>query len=277
MRTHIDWLTFTMTMRYSDDGVLAYATAIENAFSDLFSVATRSKAFGYQWEVLERSRAPYTDAWAILDGGVTLFASPTLTHCCVEISGQGCERMIERDVLNEVLTAVADRVTRIDIACDIETTVRPSEFVSQMKHERMRASGFQTSDTGETYYCGSQKSDRYARVYRYFAPHPREHLLRIEHVFRREYAKKTAHACVDYGTGDVAQAAGEAFGWSHSIWQPSMDQSVDLSIVQAERKMGKTVFWLVKSVAPAFKRLVREGVITDPEQFFEKYFTDNVL
>jgi len=272
MRTHIDWITFTMGMAYADESDDAYANAIAYGFEDMFGRELLAEAFGGNWVKNERSRAPYTDAWSIQNGFITLFASPNLTHCCVEISGQGCEALIAKDLLHKVLELCADRVTRIDVASDIETTVKPTEFVSQMNHERMRTSGHVVSDTGETFYVGSQKSDRYARVYRYNEPHPRSHMLRIEHVFRREYAKVVARKITSAGTEAVAKSAGEAFGWAHESWKPEATQDVDLSVVKAESTMGGTVFWLIKSVAPAFKKLVAKGIIPNPEQFLRDYF-----
>jgi len=278
MRTHIDWLTFTMTPRYLStypDGVTMeeqYADAIERAFVATFGKKLTADAFGGSWQKNERSRAPYTDAWKLGDGGVTLFASPTLNHCCVEISGSGCEALISKALLHKVLQQVDNRVTRIDIASDIETETRPKEFVEKVNHERMRASGYQNSDSGETCYVGSQKSDRYARVYRYNSPHPRAHLLRIEHVFRREYAKVVAQQCLSNDVAEIAGAAGLAFGWAHEDWNPSISDSADISIVSAKREDGKTLYWLVNSVAPAFKRLCETGGIIDPEEFLRRYF-----
>lgn len=272
MRSHIDWVTFTMGMRYEDETSDAYSNAVENAFVGTFGRLLVQRAFGGSWEKKERSRAPYMDAWQIGSGFISLFASPTLSHCCVEISGQGCERLIEQNLLGEILAIISERVTRIDIACDIETSIKPTKFVEMVDHKRMRASGFQKSESGETCYVGSQKSDRYARVYRYFEPHPRAHLLRVEHVFRREGAKVVAQACIDAGIDSVAEAAGRAFGWSHPAWDTKATQAVDISVVAAERHAGKTIFWLVHSVAPAIQRLIADGTIRDPEKFIRDYF-----
>jgi len=272
MRTHIDWLTFTIPMIYFGEDDKAYADAISNGFEDMFGVALRSAVFGGDWQKQERSRAPYTDAWVQVSGGITLFASPNLTHACVEISGAGCERLIESGQISSVLGCCKERVTRIDIACDIETEIRPTEFVARLSHERMRTSGQVISDTGETCYVGSQKSERYARVYRYNAPHPRSHLLRVEHVFRKDYAKKVAAQCVDASMENIAAGAGLSFGWTHSIWQPDSVESADISVVFERGNTGKTVYWLINSCASAFKRLCADGTIKDPEAFIKTYF-----
>jgi len=272
MRTHIDWLTFTIPMIYFGDDSNAYAEAVSNGFEDMFGLEIRSSVFGGDWEKQSRSRAPYTDAWVQSEGGITLFASPNLTHACIEISGGGCERLLQNDQLDTVLIRCAERVTRIDIASDIETSTQPAEFVAIVSHERMRASGYQKSETGETCYVGSKSSDRYARVYRYYPPHPRSNLLRIEHVFRRKYAKSVVQAVLDTSLSGVAEAAGKAFGWAHSEWQPEATQHADISIVSPERGAGSTITWLVRSVAPAIRRLIADGTIRDPDLFFETYF-----
>jgi len=276
MRTHIDWLTFTIPMIYWGDDCDAYASAISSGFEDMFGVDLRASVFGGNWEKQERSRAPYTDAWTLPNCGITLFASPNLTHACVEISGQGCEHILSGGLMNEVLTKCKERVTRIDIACDIETKTTPLEFVAVLKHERMSTSGHVLSDTGETCYVGSQKSERYARVYRYNAPHPRSHLLRVEHVFRKDYAKRVAASASTSTLDQISRAAGDAFGWSHVDWQPENVDAANIGVVKERGNSGNTVFWMVHSVAPAFKRLVQTGAISDPKTFLETYFMEGI-
>lgn len=275
MRTHVDWITFTMPMIYMGTDNDAYAMAIQAGFMDMFASDMVASVFGGTWEKNEKSRAPYTDSWRDRDGGISLFASPNLTHCCVEISGQGCERIIGMGKINDVINACRERITRIDIACDIETTVKPVEFVGVLSHERMRTSGQVISDTGETCYIGSQKSERYARVYRYNPPHPRAHLLRVEHVFRKDYAKKVSQALVDNGIEALAVSSGMVFGWAHPIWNPSDMEAPDISVTHERGNSGNTVFWLVNSVAPAFRRLCASGAIVDPAQFLQTYFLTN--
>jgi len=277
MRTHIDWITFTMAMVYPtvqgedyNAGDL-YADTIMAAFERELGRGFVSEAFGGEWTQQERSRAPYTDAWTQRKG-VTLFASPNLTHCCVELSGTACEELIERGLMDTLLALVHHRVTRIDIACDIETSTRPPAFVAQVVGKRMQSSGYQKSSTGETCYVGSQKSDRYARVYRYEEPHPRSHLLRVEHVFRKSYAKATAKACLDHGLEGVAKACQKAFDWGSTEFTPSAADAAPISSVKHERGGGGTVAWLVKQAAPAFRRLVEDGTIPDPQAFLAAYF-----
>lgn len=259
-------------MIYGDESDEAYAVAIQTGFHDTFGEDLVHAVFGGAWSRGQRSRAPYTDVWMDAESGISLYASPNLVHCCVEISGGGCERIIQLGVMQDILAKCANRITRIDIASDIETSTPAAEFVEIVSHERMRASGYQKSETGETCYVGSKKSDRYARVYRYYAPHPRAHLLRIEHVFRRKYAKSVAQEILATSLEAVSNAAGRAFGWAHSDWRPYEAQQADISIVAPEKGQGSTIAWLVRSVAPAVRRLIADGTIRDPQVFFETFF-----
>jgi len=272
MRTHIDWLSFTIPMVYDTEEGDNYARAIHAGFLYLFTGDLVANVFGGAWAVGERSRAPYQDTWVDTEGGISLYASPNLTHATIEISGAGCERLIATGEMEQVLAGCAERITRIDIACDIETDVMPLTFTSVLSHERMRSSGYVYSDTGVTAYVGSKQSERFARVYRYFEPHPRAHLLRVEMVFRREHARKIANAIVEHGILKIATPAGEVFGWSHPIWDVDSSPEIDISITSPERNAGKTVSWLVRSVAPAIQRLIADGTIRDPEMFFRTYF-----
>lgn len=272
MRTHIDWLSFTIPMVYDTEGDNSYAAAIRNGFLYLFKPDVVVGIFGGAWVVGERSRAPYTDVWVDVASGFSLYGSPNLSHATVEISGNGCEKLIREGSIETVLRGCVERITRIDIACDVETDVMPLTFTSVLSHERMRSSGYVYSDTGVTAYVGSKQSERFARVYRYFEPHPRAHLLRVEHVFRRDYAKQVARAIVEVGIPSVANAAGEAFGWAHPVWNVVDAATIDISVTAPEKNAGKTVSWLVRSVAPAIQRLIADGTIRDPEAFFRTYF-----
>jgi len=273
MRAHVDWITFTMPMIYLGvDTPTAYADAIRRGFMDMFGEKLVAAAFGGGWRKGDRGRAPYTDSWQLDTHGITLFASETLTHCCVEISGKGCEKLISLDQLRSVLQHSMARVTRIDIACDILSETKPTDFIEQVTHERMRASGHYVSETGETCYVGSQKSERYARVYRYNKPHPRSHLLRAEHVFRRAVARQVAHEITSGGLEPVVRECGNVWGWNADCWEPAKGQSANIRVATHGQDNGKTVFWLVSSVAPAFKRLLRDGTILDGEEFLRRYF-----
>jgi len=272
MITKIDWISFTMTIRPAINDQEAFYIAIEQAFEDTFGSETYGIIFGGTWAKKPRGRAPYSHSWGLDDAGATIFCSPSLTHMTVEFSGQGCTRLIELSLMDELLARVADRVTRIDVATDIQTMISPQQFVEAGYSDRFGSVGLFTSPTGTTAYIGSMKSERFARVYRYEEPHPRAHLLRVECVNRRDHAKAVARAILTAGEENTAATLGEAYGWQHPVWQPDAPADADLSVTRPEKAAGGTVFWLIKSVAPAFKRLVAEGVIDNPQEFIAAYF-----
>lgn len=198
-----------------------------------------------------------------------MFVHPRLTHALVEISGRGCEYLYSQGIDLEFVEAIQARITRLDIACDIETQAKPSSFVEDCDMKRFKSTSHVVSPSGETVYLGARSSDRYCRVYRYNAPHERSHLLRCEFVIKGANAKLTAARLRNEGYRALAAAMGDAFGFNHASWQPGSNPS-DLRTFRAERREGKTLYWLASTVAPLFVRLHTEGVI-DVSDWFDEH------
>lgn len=272
MTSIVDWLSFTLPVLLEAPTEQAYALAIERAFYDFCGQAVTDVIFGGKWEHVEKGRQPYSDTWKRKDAPIVMFTSKNLRHMTVEFSGQGCEWLRENGYFDELLRCVAERVTRIDVATDIQTEVTPSQFVDAGVSNRFSGRGIYTSQTGETVYVGSQKSERFARVYRYAAPHPRSNLLRVECVSRRDIAKIVAGELVNSSIEDVAARLGKSFAWKHDAWTLRDDETQPLTLVRERRETGGTVRWLMTSVAPAFKRLVADGTIRDAREFVEAVF-----
>lgn len=223
-------------------------------------------------EPLGYGRAPYKYGYQNHKTGLTIWAGGATGHVCVEFSGKGCAWLTERGKLLPVLDRLAETLSRFDVALDLEQSGEPEEFLKSMKLERQKTSAKFSSPSGNTVYIGSVHSERYMRVYRYASPHPRSHLLRLETVFRRQNAKQAGRQAIFGGLETVARAAGTIFGFDHLIdWDESVEVA-DLSIYRAERNGGKTLNWLLKQVAPAIQRLVKDGTIPRPREFFESYF-----
>jgi len=274
MTVKIDWLSWSMPMVLMTHTDESYALCIERAFHDMFGARLTAEVLGGKWDDKKAKRAPYKDSWEKVGTGLSMYASRELNHMLVEVSGNGCDYLRREGVLETVLANAADRMTRIDIAVDLETDTDPMDFASMRTNGRIEAIGDYKSASGRTVYVGSQKSERFCRVYRYNAPHPRSHLLRVEMVFRRAGAKSVAKALCASSDDMVAADAGDYYGWYHPTWQLRDGDASKITPVSSERNMGKTVFWLVKQVAPAFKRAVSEGVIIDPVKFLTDYFLE---
>lgn len=272
MSTKVDWLSWSCPVRYSSPNDEAYAIAIENALCDQLGKWLCDALFSAKWKLQDHGRQPYKHVWKRDDAPIVMFTHPNLNHMTVEASGQGCDWLREQGLFDVLLEHVSDRVTRLDLATDIETCTTPTEFCSSGVSERFTARGIYTSDTGETVYVGSQKSEKFARVYRYAPPHPRSGLLRVEHVCRRDQAKVIARMLSDTPIENVAASLGASFGWQNAAWSLRGLETQSISTVRGERSASGTVRWLITSVAPAFKRMVQQGEIQDAEQFVRSYF-----
>jgi len=271
MITKIDWLGWTLVLgegRYLDPVRMLQEIALElQSFSTLVYDGFMG---GYSFEPT-KGRAPYSMGFARSDHGLYIYAHPNLEHVLFELTGQGCDSLKSQQHPLGILEALVNRLTRIDIACDMLCTTDPLEFVALRDAGRFKTHSEFVSEKGTTCYVGSRSSARYARVYRYNAPHERAHLLRAEHVCKGKDAQLTAKSILSNGIAAVAVSLGEAYGWSHEVWTPKDVAAAEISVWRPERHSGKTLFWLNSAVAPAIRKLIRE-------QGFDPYeWLDTVL
>lgn len=269
----VDWLTWVHRIEPVGEGATqedvgqVVANTIIAMFADGVAEWILSKC-----DTLDYGRAPYKFGWRQKQHGVTIWASPNLPHFTVEISGRGCDELTKRGWLEPIVAATQHLMTRIDIAVDMETDVQPREFAAARENKRAKTTAEMSSSTGETVYVGSMHSERYARIYRYAAPHPRHHLLRVEHVYRRDYAKQVAALVARETLRTVCASSGELYGWIHPLVERWGKKVVDIKTPRPERNGGKTLTWLIRQCAPAFRKMCAEGVIEDPACFLEIYF-----
>lgn len=265
----VDWLSFTLLTEPDTSGKFELLELIQ-ALPRLIreqnpALKTAVDELGPTLEPAT-ARAPYSIAWNS-KRGLSIMYNPSLPHMLIEFSGRGCKILREMGITESVIEHAAGRMTRIDIAQDIPD-VTPSEIVEVGYSSRFRTHSEIISDTGHTYYVGSVKSERYARVYRYAPPHERAHLCRVETVYRKQYAKILARNISSEGLEMAAKKAMGSFEFGH----PAVGADGKLETVQIEKASTNTVRWLQTQVAPAFKRLVDEGIIQDPETFVRDWF-----
>lgn len=188
-------------------------------------------------------------------GGFTVYWNPTRPFSLVEFTGTGCKMLRQGEVLGRFINLYKDWLTRVDIAVDIETDTKPKEFAEKRNVQRFKSHCDISSETGDTYYVGSQKSDRYCRVYRYNAPHPRSNLLRIEFVLRDHDAKRLGEALQKSRLSSLVSALGNTFGFTHEAWNEKRSDA-PLTAYPRETGQGKTERWLMTQVLPAIKKLL---------------------
>jgi hypothetical protein len=274
MSSIVDWLSFTLPMVLDATTDEGYKLSIERAFYDMFGKVTTDTVFAGKWDLRDKGRAPYTDTWERKDAPIVMFTSRQLIHMTVEFSGKGCQWLRDKSLLQTILEGAHTRVTRLDIASDFITPTTPSQFIEAGYSNRFSSQSIITSTSGETVYVGSQKSERFARVYRFAPPHPRCQSLRVEYVLRREQAKLFAKSLLYRPVAAMAGVLGKDFDWQHPAWSLPHETLDTPTNVRGDRSNAGTIRWLMLSVAPAFKRLVKEGEIADPEQFVRSVFLD---
>lgn len=182
-------------------------------------------------------------------------------HILVELPGTACQWLRDHDSLIQIIGEAQERLTRLDIAVDIPTATTPQEFVAAGYGDRWKSHAEIISESGATCYVGSMKSERYARVYKYNAPHPRAGTLRVEHVLRGAYAKAAAATVADYGSVGLAARAGASWGWQHPLWLPGDLTDGKLKAKRADRHEPGRVRWLYDVVAPSLVKADAEGLI----------------
>lgn len=204
------------------------------------------------------------------DNGVTVYGCSGTSTILYEVSGRACHGIRRTQDAREFIAPIGERLSRWDYAVDISTGTSPTEFYNHRSHKNFRTVSLIRSDTGETVYCGSAKSDRFCRVYRYSDPHPRAHLLRVEFVFKRGLAKHAAELfCQSEDESHFLAKLGNTYGWKHRDWQVDNPTDERIAAPSTTQKEEDTVAWMYRQVAPAMRRLVKVGALdmTDFLQF----------
>lgn len=203
----------------------------------------------------------YAHSGRVQNAGIALFYGGAANHILVQLSGTACAAFAQRNALLPLIERVHDRVTRIDVACDIDApTLKVEDFTRYGYAKRFASGGTMHSPTGTTHYIGSRKSERFARVYRYAKPHPRAHLLRVEYELKGSYAKRAALALTTESVSALARTLGAAFGWKHPAWDEKLLDEPAVVTSRGEREGAGSVVWLMKQVLPAMVRLHQAGI-----------------
>lgn len=212
-------------------------------------------------------------------GGFHIFWNVNKPFSLIEIEGSGIQKMREHKVLKSILRQYSHLLTRIDIAEDFETICTPREFIEKRDGKRFTSHAEINSETGETCYVGSRSSDRFARVYRFAAPHPRSHLLRCEFQLRDENAKLFAELLQSHKLSELILRLYKTFGIYHPLALTSSAQT-KLLVAPRASKMGATERWLFSQVLPACKKLIDDGNTEIIDIFGKKLyalFTDRLI
>jgi len=206
------------------------------------------------------------------DHGFRLGGGGPTGYLCFDATGRACERIREQELSRRIVSEIFALLSRFDYALDIPCDTLPSKFANTRNHQGFRTISFVRSDTGETVYVGSRKSDRYCRVYRYNPPHPRSHLLRVEYVFRRGMARAAAEQyCKSPSIEHFHASLGSTWGWQHRVYNPNVTSDERVAVPTVSKHTEDTIAWLYKQVAPAMARVLQSGGF-DMADFLEKVY-----
>lgn len=199
------------------------------------------------------------------DIGMTYMQGHKCQVSLVQFSGQGCQFLRDNNLLEGVLHAWLDRITRIDIALDFQSSADPEDVARSISNQRFKTDSHEKSNTGTTWYVGSYKSDRFARVYRYTDELARGNTLRIEYQFSDGQARHAAASCLDEGILSVASKLHNLYGWKHPDCAMEYGNSKFQSAPRPKTRAGKEL-WLKKQVIPS---LIKEAMNGNVEFLIE--------
>lgn len=256
----IDWLSFTVPviMVSKVDWGKNVEESIEAVIPGFLDECTKDWEHGV-------GRAPYAASFRC--PGIGIYYHQEINHILVEVSGQGCNDMGEKALL-ETLPKIIGAITRIDIARDHKGYCIPGYVLKKTPVGRFKARSLIESGTGVTAYIGSRKSGQFCRIYRYGKPHPRANITRVEYVARKEYARKIAKATLVDGLGSVYASVVQRFSLPACVGNGA--RVTDIRVERKGRKASRTLVWLISSVVPAIRRLVDEGEI-NLDEFVAEY------
>lgn len=261
MDAKIDYLSYTLRIDLGEVGegsaVIEYLTSAINTNTPTF---TQSYAPSCAW-LPGGKRGNYGASLQDTTYGARIWYGGVANHILIELPGMACQQLRDLGVFDALLLEVGSHVTRLDIAVDLAQTISPGDFIAAGHNQRFASGGFIWSPDGVTCYVGSQKSERFARVYRYDPPHPRAGITRVEHVLRSHYAKAALPVLLNQGVVVLAAQAGNSFAWKSDAWQPGTLTGDKLRSKKTDRDQPSKVRWLYQVVKPAIVKAAAAGLI----------------
>jgi hypothetical protein len=275
MLCKVDWLAFTIPMPSPTDGAGGETMAhIHKIITSYFGSCWPPVARPENWK-LEQGRGFYTCRVFDDESKIRLSWGNVNAHVYVEFGGQSCDYVRATTGWYDLLEKVRTRTSRIDFAVDIECDIKPHDFIVNNDREAFKTTGFIKSENGETVYVGSRKSERMVRVYRYFIPHPRSHLLRCEAEYKGDAAKAGVAAVLLRGETQACLDAHFPFQWVHPVWKVDLARASPIAAKRSDREGISTLRWLTAAVAPSLVKAHRSGLL-DVHAWFAQEVLKNI-
>lgn len=257
----IDWYSFTIVLDapFTSAGG-ATQEHVEQLFRNALQGSPEVRAFDSGW-TLEAAKGFYFARLRHESTGVALSWGRINPHVLVELSGRACDNLESVDLLEPLIASTAARATRLDIAVDFLTDCSPERFSAFRNTDKWKHTSYVYSASGETFYIGSRKGERMARIYRYYEPHPRSKYLRVESEYKGDAARALAAKVGSLSLPALAAAAHEPFGWTHDLWTAAELSGEKISYTAYRSTNASTVRWLYGVVATSLRNAIKEGLI----------------
>lgn len=262
----MDWYSFTTRLKTPLDNPETMLEVASNSIRYAIGDYIYNAIFNVDGWELGGGRRPYKGGYIHSENGVRVWFGGQST-VLVEFSGKGCETLRKHGLVQALIASTWERCTRIDIAVDIDSGGLVDEIADSVGNARIKTSGRNNSPTGVTRYIGSRKSEKMVRVYEYYDPHPRAGSTRVEYEHKKQQARVTASYMVHYDAAHVADMISKIYDWRHEAMSIRNVVEKMPSPVSDARTDAKTISWIMRQVAPAIKRLISDGKISEPEKW----------
>lgn len=251
----VDYISFTIPVadllsQWETMDRLEMGNLFDDRTSDFIELLARQK----NWREF-RNKGRFNRGMRFDDIGCSVLWGDNADITLVQFSGAGCRFLRDNNLTEGVLHAWLDKITRIDIAMDFESSADPEDIARQLSNKRFKTDAHERSNTGVTWYVGSYKSDRFARVYRYADALERGNTVRIEYQFSDGAARHAAQGCIDKGVLVVAEELHNLYGWLHPDVVFDKGNAKFQSLPRPKTRAGKEL-WLRKQVIPS---LIKEA------------------
>jgi len=262
MFTLVDYYSFTIPLKeplgkamFDADKQMAIRT-----FAQTVRISTFENGVEDNWET-ENAKGFYQTRLRHISADVTLSYGAINSHIFVELAGKACANFDSQDLLNQLIERTWERATRIDFAVDIKTEIAPKTFIEARSNKSFKSSGNKYSPTGGTEYLGGRSSERMARVYRYYSPHPRHEFLRVEAEYKGDAAKAASKHLVEAGVQQASLDAHQPFGWLHAIWDTGDCTATRITYRTFRPDTASTLVWLYGDVVSALRKATKTGLL----------------
>ena len=199
--------------------------------------------------------------------GWSMFYGAAHSRILIQLPGEACHiARMDTDSdgnsagLDHLFLHPANRMTRIDIACNWRCTDTVDSVASAFTKKKMSDYTRVPSETGVTQYINQSTSEISARVYRYEPPHPRSDWIRIEFVLKGEACRRAQIRIPEVGLEPIYKALLDKWGFNRHDMVNAVGLGVEREkLAYKARKQAGSLRWLYETAIPAVRKALQTG------------------